>query len=538
MEFKNVFDINSFLFSPILFYEGDWLLDCSYRIDITDNLFNINSLNVKGKNLYNEYIKNSFYKQLAMIFNSESIAKTFSAKIVISTDEQTGKKTTKFNYSTFVFEIIAGLTFVDTNGYDSVLEYFSSDIDYNTSNEVVMLKMKDFLREEARAYEDIRKNGYKSKFYEKVQEVYKLHIPLFKKLGINITLNQFIQNKIDTLSKFRVRAKDCLEFFSKKIDTDKLVECFDFDKFCLLIAYSSIYHCNMQVESTGLLDNSIVYIKHYLDAVNKYRELYPNYNPSCLYIDEAGKKQKISLLEIEKIYYALLAKHQEFGFYPIEENDVPSMLKKYNLLPDGVEDVDLSSRLGGELMVKLYEKIQLQKQLAATWEFIPSGKREDNPGPIHPYNGNGISIDEAVRRMVIGRQFIEVDSGIKYLYRLHGINTFAGYIGYIYPNGAVVFEKYYENEKTHRIARGSATYVMGIYNFLELSKLSKTEIIKKLHSDPSIKAKRIFHREDMDQWKSELMSAITGSDYSQEIIEYIESLTDETNTIDDKKKGN
>ena len=528
MSFKDCFDINSVLFSPILYYEGEWLLDCSYGLGRGENLF---SLNEKEKNIFNKYLKKYFYRPLSMIYNSESMVENFSAKIVISTDEEIGKKTIRFNYSTFVFEIISGLFFVDTKEYNNILEYFLSDIDYTTTNEAIMLKMKEFLREEARAYEDIKNNGYKSKYFLKAQEIYNIHIPLFRKMNFNVSFNQFIQNKIDTLSKFRVRAKDCLEFFNERIDTEKLMDNFDFDRFCVMIAYSAIFHCNMQVNSTGLLDNSIIYIKHYLDAVEKYREHCPNYNPSCLYLDEHGKKQKITLSEIEKQYYALLANHPEFGFYPIEENDVPSMLKKYNLLPDGVENVDLSSREGGELMEQLYEKIQLQKQLAATWKFIPAGKREESHEPIHHNVGNGISIDEAVRRMVVGRQFIEVDSGVKYLYRLHGINTFAGYIGYIYPNGAVVFEKYYENEKTHRIAKGSATYVMGIYNFLELSKLSKTEIIRKLHSDPTLKVKRIFHREDMEQWKSELLSAITGSDYSQEITEYIESLTNDNNTL-------
>ena len=118
MSFKDCFDINSVLFSPILYYEGEWLLDCSYGLGRGENLF---SLNEKEKNIFNKYLKKYFYRPLSMIYNSESMVENFSAKIVISTDEEIGKKTIRFNYSTFVFEIIS-LVFKKINIY--VINFF------------------------------------------------------------------------------------------------------------------------------------------------------------------------------------------------------------------------------------------------------------------------------------------------------------------------------------------------------------------------------------------------------------------------------
>ena len=78
-------------------------------------------------------------------------------------------------------------------------------------------------------------------------------------------------------------------------------------------------------------------------------------------------------------------------------------------------------------------------------------------------NSNEAIIFVPRKQMIISKDYLENSS---YLFRLEGINEFEGYQGYLYPNGTVIFEKYYDNIKTKKVASGSATYVMNLNNFV------------------------------------------------------------------------
>ena len=76
------------------------------------------------------------------------------------------------------------------------------------------------------------------------------------------------------------------------------------------------------------------------------------------------------------------------------------------------------------------------------------------------------------------------------VFRIMGKNTFNGYIGYVYPNGRVVLDKFYDKQTDSMLADGHAVYAMNIEEFYELSKLSKSELIK------SKLCKRYIHKGD------------------------------------------
>ena len=531
MEFKDFFDIDLYLFNPKIFYEGYWMLDSNYGLTSENNILIENAKVIKGKNMYLNFLEEEYYKPMSQIFNSDSFVHSFFPKIVFDIDDNTKKRTISFDYCIYLSQFVASLGLVDTKEYSSALQRFTNEISDYTKDEM-MIYSKKLIREEMNAFRDVLNKDNKSEYYNKAYELYKKRFDP----SLPCTFKKFIQIKLDSLAKLNIRAQDVLDFYRKRINTDKLTEAFDYDKFCLLAAYTSILQCNLIVENIGELENQMVYIKYYLDTVNEYRKLNPNYNVSITIFNDKGKKEKYYINDLEKAYYSFLSEHPDFEFYTIEEKEIDELFNTFNIKKK--DDFDLTNSDDCALLYKLYEKMKLQKQLAASWEFLPAGNREksleDEEETKKNNQSSGIDNDEAARRMIIGKQFIETNSGVRYLYVLHGINTFAGYIGYIYPNGTVVFEKYYENEKKCRIAQGSATYVMGIYNFLELSKLSKSDIIKKLHNDPTLNVKRIFHREDMEKWKSELMQAITGNDYTREIVEYIESLTNSNELFNGK----
>lgn len=106
---------------------------------------------------------------------------------------------------------------------------------------------------------------------------------------------------------------------------------------------------------------------------------------------------------------------------------------------------------------------------------------------------------------------------------LSGIHTFLGYQAYVYSNGMVVFEKFYQERKSGLYpAKDSAIYIMKFSEFAELSKYSRTELIQEIRDFNNPDIIRICHN---GNWKDRLRSAIGGIGYGDLELGYIEELT-------------
>ena len=91
-----------------------------------------------------------------------------------------------------------------------------------------------------------------------------------------------------------------------------------------------------------------------------------------------------------------------------------------------------------------------------------------------------------------------------------GKNSFDGYIGFLYSNGFVVLEKFFEDSKSGKIATNQAIYVMDVDDFSRLTMLSKNNIIaNKL-------CKRFIHKGD---WQSKVEEIINKPGESRSIDE-------------------
>ncbi len=122
------------------------------------------------------------------------------------------------------------------------------------------------------------------------------------------------------------------------------------------------------------------------------------------------------------------------------------------------------------------------KDLAANWEILDSTAGEQIlTHPVIPEYHEMSEEEKLYHRERLMQLFMEkkefYDSSDPY-FRIKGKNTFDGYIGFIYPNGRVVLDKFYENSESKKLADGHAVYAMGIDEFYELSRLSKTELIR------------------------------------------------------------
>jgi len=104
-----------------------------------------------------------------------------------------------------------------------------------------------------------------------------------------------------------------------------------------------------------------------------------------------------------------------------------------------------------------------------------------------------------------------------------GLDTFSGYYAFVYPNGKVILEKFWENAETQNPAVESATYVMTIDNFVELSKMPKLALIEYIKSFPEVGVRRIFHT-SINNWQRNLFNEINGSYRFEDAIDFINNL--------------
>lgn len=522
MKFKDYFNIEMCLFSPKVYYEGIWFLGgTEEHVSKNGDYLVINSKIKSGKNLYKQFLKENYYKQLKNIFNNDELSRNFKPRISFDVDEDTNKRTISFNFDYFLLRYVSSLIFVDYP-----FERYISESKKNPSRKHALEVTYDMIQEERKAYFDIKKKGQNSIFYNTFMEI----ASTFCK---NTPVNDVINDFLEPLNKFCVRRNDLLEFFKQKVDTQKLLECFDFDKFCLIVAQSSIEQCYNTENDYNLVDNSIQYVKYYLDTVEKYKKINPNYDASIITYDLKGNKRKITIENIELEYRRILARHPEFSFLEIGDDKLESIFKQYDK-DEKFQEIDFTTQEGAKTLENLLMQLIEDQRLAASWEFIPKGKSnvaQQTYDISKMYDR--ITEDEAIRKMIIGRKFF---MNSNYIMELRGINNFSGYVGYIYPNGVVAFEKFYENEKTNRVARESATYFMDITNFIELSKKSKQEIIDMLKKDKTLKVKRVFHYHDMNRWIKSVENIISGADYTKEIIEYINVLL-QNNMLTKESKG-
>ena len=107
-----------------------------------------------------------------------------------------------------------------------------------------------------------------------------------------------------------------------------------------------------------------------------------------------------------------------------------------------------------------------------------------------------------------------------YLYRIEGINQFEGYLGYIYPNNLVIFERFYKDLIHFELANNHATYIMNLNNFIEMSKLSKLEIMQYI-KDGNTDVVRKYHT---SSWKNKITAVIEGKGYDIDTIQTIDEL--------------
>ena len=273
----------------------------------------------------------------------------------------------------------------------------------------------------------------------------------------------------------------------------------DPEKLELYIAHTSMSMCEDNFVSDK--QRYVYYIADYFrsDKNRKYSEE-PTIRVGVQDNKALGKKSKgeeISPRDLYSRYRKFLSEHPNIHIFDFSNFDFNGMT---------LDEVELF----------LEEYI---KELQANWELLPEEELDRDITTVIKRSGKGLTEEE---REKYHSHLLDILVEKKELYgstdpffRIKGKDTFDGYIGFIYPNGKVILDKFYENYEIGKVAEGQAIYVMNIEDFYRLSHFSKSKLI----GDERVK--RIVHN---GAWQDRVLDVINSGENKTTTADEIKKL--------------
>lgn len=481
------------VFDPIPSYDGVW----EFR---TINLSK-NSLKKDGKNLFDEFLRETFTVPMEGFFGFSQISR-MSIKMISMPNENMIGRTLRYSKVDFFLSVLAFLNHeVDRYGKtkEEQEEYLKELFKKVTEdNATLNTAFAAEVEKKACIYEEVATLGAASEYYEALAKDYSMS-------GSRISIREFARINAKNFRDYAIGLSSLGDFFDTNLDIGKLYSCFDPDTFYLMFA-KIVYEQNLKNygNNTGLNNNYSI-LMNYLDGC---KEVGKRYNPKIPFVLDNDKTTKISRWQLEVDTKELMTHYPEAKPIMLPELD-GSEADKYR-------DINLLNKL-----MKLYDTSS-----QVSWEFLPKGEKIARAETITPRKKRESSKEPIDYTALIE----EVNKRISFLEHtdfigtpIKGLDTFSGYYAFVYPNGKVVLEKFWENEETLIPATSCATYVMTIDNFVEMSKNSKPTLIEYIRLLPEVGVKRLFHS-SFAGWQKSVTSEIEGSYRLEDAIEFINSL--------------
>ena len=232
---------------------------------------------------------------------------------------------------------------------------------------------------------------------------------------------------------------------------------------------------NMESLKTSDIDKLNLYIA--AEFVNKIEKVPKDEKQRYLFYLTNYFKDNVET-EIKRVKI----KFKEKNINPIRlyEKYKKVLLENPELLAVNFKETDFKDMTKEEIEEFILEYL---KELRANWTLIPENDNsvEKTVRKIAERKYRNISLEDRKKKEA---KLMSLYMSKKNFYdktdpyfRIKGKNTFDGYVGYIYSNGIVVLEKFYDNVKTGRIAENEAIYIINMKDFYELSQYSKTHLI-------------------------------------------------------------
>lgn len=483
VELYELLERTGFVFNPIITYAGSYFFKTGSLSDILrysagQDVFVLNSKNDNGKNRYIEFCRKNFVN----VFGnppSKAIAPAIIPLLMSDMKEDGRGREVKFSYTPTLLVLLEDAELVSDAPDDEVQ---------------LALYVKDQIKNRRDKMFNVLRMWDKSPYYKEFKEKYESH-------GYKMTY-EFLEKQKDYFTKLIFLLKDVSKECSKnRFDEEAFVECFDRDKLILILCKCIVDLCRESARDEGAFQNCIIEV---IQLIKNIKDLGLDnlFNPIIKYYDSEKEKYRFyTFEEMKKEVAQMLSEYPDFDIAAVEYDTAVSY--------DMVRNEEATRRY-----VEIMTEIKKQK-LSANWEFVRPGEKEDKTTANEVYltkeNRKKIvtqSGKDAYLELMRKRMFFEQTN---YMEKIIGINNFEGYIGYIYPNGLVIFEKMYDDSKCSvPVSISNATYVMNIDNFVELSSMTKTEIIKYIKDSSNPNVVRLYHSKG---WEQKLTNIIDGVNY-------------------------
>ena len=297
------------------------------------------------------------------------------------------------------------------------------------------------------------------------------------------------------------------------IDLELFKKCFDIDKLYLMIAKFILVYSKEEYENSHTVSKIYPQLLFYIFNVLENTDF--SYNPIIKWYDfDKDKTEDYSLDSLKRDVFSF-----EKSVYPSKYQGL-----KYD---DISENNLLSNVLAGDFFGVNNEEL---KALQMSWTFIPSGKlpkdvtTEEEIIPnevvetVESTETEEASKDKKFKNAALYHKIV-LDK-TNYKCKIVGKEKFAGYIGYIYDNGLVAFEKLYENNMKEFSKSSNATYIMKFVSFAKFTRLNKQEIIEYIKNTANPEVRRFYHSAS---WEQKLLRFLNGVSYNDEVNALIDA---------------
>ena len=484
--FDMLFNIGLFI-NPMLEYNDNILLqarkfddefmDLENFYDITKDIFYLNSLNENGKNKYEEFIEDEFYKKMNLNLDDEidnKIKKELLPFLCIRYDAKKNKRKLDFSPEYIFVKLLLFLN----------IKLNENDLNGNVNN-----YYKGCKRELKNKIEILRRVMNKDKAstndYKIIRELY----------GFDISKEKDISKKdmylLKTIYLTMKKIKNTMQAYqnnSKDFNIFNFIACFDLEKLYLVFSKCVLDYANeiyklLPQEPIAAITEPLSYVSNTISDLGK------DYNTSIKCYD----------LENNCFYdYDFQTLKKELEEYCSLFNTKIKRLTVEEIKMQGIKKAKEASDY-----IKEKENLELDT-LKASWKFMEKGKRKNSSVKKEQlevkgtYNKTKKDNDYYAEKL---EERLDVFENTNYLYKIIGMDKFDGYVGFIYADGTVLFEKFFEvtknkttgEEEKRPCKLSNATYKMNIYNFAQFSKLTKQEIIEYIKNIGNEELERFYH---------------------------------------------
>lgn len=275
-----------------------------------------------------------------------------------------------------------------------------------------------------------------------------------------------------------------------------ILEEIDKDRFSLIIAIRALVTLGDmekgKIERDEDLERvSINYLERYM-AIIDYISKKSNQEYSCSFHADG------ELFDYKELKYM-------YGVYCVEHPETTSEIRNQ------VDCADLFRRYLIDARTKI-KKDEFVKAIQLRFELFPKGEGKEKG--YGAFSRRSV-VSEDIKRLLeekhesLLEDKINFFSATDYLWTLEESQTFGGYRGYIYPNGKVIFEKFYRTTRNGLGPTYNESFIsMDLLDFIEIAPKSKTELIDFIRSQKQNYEEFTCHVEGLPE-RAEVMRVIT-----------------------------